>query len=395
MVQETGQTEAIGADQFTVRAEIQVLSAADPASAAEALAAEVGGLRVSSASDAEHAVAARAGDDHRVLREEDETDLRHLANRLIRAQRIRAQTHAAVTAAIADKVAKAAGLEVHPAALEAAAQAVADAEAALEALEAEQAELDRPLVEPAQPGAQPPSPVRKRGPARSVLLRVAALTLAVVALAGAAALRLADLPLAVPAAVAVLGVLAAVLLARSSRVRSSGEVEDALAAEASERLATLRVLDIKEEERRRTVRRTALGADFVRARQKLRLARRSWESLAGPDSDPHDLEGTLRAHDAQYDLVAATKSSPSVRAVDTLYRRAAARWRVAWAALGVDEAPAPEDVDAAVAALMSSKVETGGPLVFVEPAAWMPADRTRELLRRLPPETVAYIVNRA
>ena len=74
--------------------------------------------------------------------------------------------------------------------------------------------------------------------------------------------------------------------------------------------------------------------------------------------------------------------------VDALHRRAAARWRVAWAVLGVDEPPAPDELDARLSAI----TQDARPLVLVDPVRWLPAERLRELLQRLPADVDVYIV---
>ena len=74
--------------------------------------------------------------------------------------------------------------------------------------------------------------------------------------------------------------------------------------------------------------------------------------------------------------------------VDALHRRAAARWRVAWAVLGVDEPPAPDELDARVHAI----THDARPLVLVDPARWLSAERLRELLQRLPADVDVYVV---
>jgi hypothetical protein len=154
-------------------------------------------------------------------------------------------------------------------------------------------------------------------------------------------------------------------------------------------------------------RRTDLEARRETAVERLRSARRQWESLVGADADPHDVDELLRVRDPQFELVgAASKTSPTVRTVSAVHRRAMARWRVAWAAVGYDEAPELDDIDVHLARLSATKGAAEAkaaserlqaahawteacalidrPIVLVEPRSWMPGDELESLVGGLP-----------
>jgi hypothetical protein len=144
-----------------------------------------------------------------------------------------------------------------------------------------------------------------------------------------------------------------------------------------------------------------------RALEKARSARRHWETLAGADADPYDLEGVLRLHDPQFVITgAATKTSPTVRTVNAVHRKAMARWKVAWAALGYDQPPDLDDFDEHITRLGDTEARAEAtrveqrlkaaeawavagatidrPLILVEPANWVSDEELEALLRTLP-----------
>src|SRR5205085_672700 len=93
-------------------------------------------------------------------------------------------------------------------------------------------------------------------------------------------------------------------------------------------------------------RRSQLETIMERSVERVRSARRHWETLTGPDADPYDLEAVLRVHDPQFVITdAATRTSPTVRTVNAVHRKAMARWKIAWAALGHENPPALEDFE--------------------------------------------------
>src|SRR5439155_16138786 len=79
---------------------------------------------------------------------------------------------------------------------------------------------------------------------------------------------------------------------------------------------------------------------IAQTNERIRSARLHWAALAGANADPRDIDAVLRCRDPQYDVSGGAQTSPTITTADALHRRAAARWRVAWAVLGVDEPPA-------------------------------------------------------
>jgi hypothetical protein len=187
------------------------------------------------------------------------------------------------------------------------------------------------------------------------------------------------------AAVFVIGVAVTALILRRGRSAGNG---DADVPESTQRLAMLDRADLRAEERRRLVRRTALETSVARVSERLLSARRRWESVAGVSADRPDIDTVLRSRDPQYDLSGAGDTSPTIRAVDSLHRRALARWRVAWAEVGVDEPPDPEECDSGLEAV----THDAGPLVLVDPLRWLSAERLGELVEELPVDAEVYIV---
>ncbi len=94
------------------------------------------------------------------------------------------------------------------------------------------------------------------------------------------------------------------------------------------------------------------------ARSRVRLAEDAWHSLVGPDADPDDLDGVLRAHDPQYEQlpVSVVQRSPSVRAAERHLRRLEADWKVVWWALGRD-IPDVTDADRIVDGLRDEGID--------------------------------------
>ena len=112
---------------------------------------------------------------------------------------------------------------------------------------------------------------------------------------------------------------------------------------------------------------------------------------------------------------AASRTSPTVRTVNAVHRKAMARWKIAWAALGYEEAPAVEDFEAqllrlggrsgAQAQLVENRLkaaeawESAGaiidrPMVLVEPEIWIDEAELESLLARLPAGVDVVVVTR-
>jgi hypothetical protein len=164
-------------------------------------------------------------------------------------------------------------------------------------------------------------------------------------------------------------------------------------------------------------RRAQLEATRERSAEKVRSARQRWETLAGPDADPYDLEGVLRLHDPQFAITgAATKTSPTVRTVNAVHRKAMARWKVAWAALGYEHPPAIEEFDEhfdriggaqarddaekvdqrlrAAEAWANAGATIDRPMILVEPENWLPEAELESLLHTLPAGAEVILVTR-
>lgn len=99
--------------------------------------------------------------------------------------------------------------------------------------------------------------------------------------------------------------------------------------------------------------RNALEAVRAEAEERLRVAVSRWHRLAGPNADPHDPAPVVRANDPQlaYDPRLAD-ASPTVRTVAAFHRTAQARWRVMWASFGREDTPEPEQLGATMNELL-------------------------------------------
>lgn len=373
----------------STRAGVHVMTAPDAAGAAVELAQRTGGEVLSDANSAEAAFEARmlALDQPTITAAEIE-GLRRLASELRRAGRIRTRTRSEVTETIARRVSGSTGVELHSSSLLEAAGAVIDLEAELEPLQDELASLDAPIVSARD--KEEPLPemfddaaverARNRIVASGTMIAFAGVALVLYGLSSVVLL---------PLLVVAVGLAYAVVILRRNRIETT--VREAEVAETSERLAMLDVIDTTAEERLRLVRRTALDASIAGTTERLRSARRHWEAVAGAGADPRDIDAVLRTRDPQYDLSRAAQTSPTIRTVDSLYRRALARWRVAWAAVGVDEPPDPDDLDTH----LHSITHDTGPLVLVDPVRWLSAERLGEVLQQLPAGVEVYIVKQA
>jgi hypothetical protein len=194
---------------------------------------------------------------------------------------------------------------LHPESLERAAAAIAAAQAELEAVDARLRAEDRELD-----GIDAVGPIRQ--------------AVEVVAAGTGLGLLLAAINIIPPFVVAI-GPIGGLLWAVLVLARSRGDVSDYDLASVED-----------DAERRVAVRR-------------LESARAAWVSLAGPNIAPDDLDTALRHLDAQSRVTEASLvTSPTVRAVNAVHRRALARWRVAWASLGVDPPPPPDEFERAV-----------------------------------------------
>ena len=382
-------------DLPTIRREF----AADPEARGVELAEELGATLVGLGDDAAGAVQARA-DAARVLesyggwrasatrvRPESVARLRELAVELGRALRVRENTEAAVTASVVGKLSSGTGVAVHPAALRAAAQAVIRTEHAVANAQEALAELgERPTG--GQAGGSRPADVRRQVPemmdddaldAAQTRTRAIAVGVAIVG-ATLVVVGLGWVPvLAAPVGALVALIVGLVILRRGQAARADAadrrEASDALlvAAAAADRAAeavaqTREAHDVWYDQRSR------LDIIFERVTGEHRAALRAWEALAGPEADPYDLDGVLRLHDPQFDVAGADlDTSPTIRTVSAMHRKALARWRVSWAAVGEDNPPPPDESEPDLARLEATAL-LGTPLVLVCPPAHVEDD---------------------
>ena len=161
--------------------------------------------------------------------------------------------------------------------------------------------------------------------------------------------------------------------------------------------------------------RVALDAARDEAEERVRTTRRRWHQLAGIDADPYDTDAVVRAHDPQLAFDArVADASPTVRTVAAFHRKAQARWRVLWNAIGHDDPPEPDALEAVLDDLLgdhrrrqadlqrlvdaegraAAEVEARKPLVLVEPSAWVSSGRLAQLLSSVPPQGTVVVVER-
>ncbi|HEY2815187.1 MAG TPA: hypothetical protein VGJ03_17105 [Acidimicrobiales bacterium] len=173
--------------------------------------------------------------------------------------------------------------------------------------------------------------------------------------------------------------------------------------------------DLHDEEVR-MARRAHLETARSIADERVRSARSRWAMLAGSDVDPRDVEDLLRVRDPQFELVgAASRTSPTVRTVSAVHRRALARWRVAWAAVGYDEPPDIDSIDEHIDRLAAlargdddakaarDRLRTADawtdacalidrPILLVEPEGWLPAGVLESMMNALPAGAEVIVV---
>ena len=434
---------------------VRVVTDPDPAVAGARLADELGGDLIFDLETARHAFAVRAdaarvdpvvlddqeldhllrqadqiealadnGDDRPDLDDATLAELRDLAAMLGTTERIRTRTEVEFTETLNRRLSASSGMAVHPASIKQAAAAVVDAEAEVGAIDEAIAGLgERP--EPEQIVLDSPTTVPEmfddEGLERQRRSRAFALGVGTIFAGAALAMLSIGVAVIIPISVFVAGLLiAGVVMVRSRTgrkdrgaaeasallVAATGNAERSTEAAARDRLA----------EEEWLARRSQLDADRERGIEHVRSARRHWETLAGPEADPHDLESVLRMHDPQFVITdAATRTSPTVRTVNAVHRKAMARWKIAWAALGYEEAPAVEDFEAQLirlggrsgtqAQLVENRLkaaeawESAGaiidrPMVLVEPEIWIDEAELESLLARLPAGVSVVVVTR-
>jgi hypothetical protein len=436
---------------------VRIIRDADPSAHAQQLADELGGEVVGDLDHAQQAFTARADagraepivlrDNERVELEarasatddaglivSDATisELQQLADELAMTERIRADTEADVTESLTRRLSAASAVTIHPTAIRQAATAVTDAEADVARCEDDLGGL----------GERPPSADVAAAPAAGAVpedqhpemfnekaleqnRRAAGLTIGVIVffLGTGAVLLVLGVPVFIPIAVFVIGLVVAVLSMRRTRVRvhdddhhSKREASELLASATAHDLAAPAEASPPPSDDVWAERRAQLETLRDSAMERLRSARKHWESLVGPDADPYDVEDLLRVRDPQLELVgAASRTSPTVRTVSAVHRRTFARWRVAWAGVGYDE---PPDLDAADAHLDRLRAAGGRgaeaarqrlqaaqmwsdacatidrPILLIEPEQWLAEDTLETLLGSLPAGAEVIIVER-
>ena len=426
----------------------------DPAVAAARLAEELDGELISDLDTARAAFAARAsaGRTDPVVLQDDEFDtliaqadelgslggratidegavaeLRQLAAALGRTDRIRMATEVEFTETLNRRLSVSSGMAVHPETIKQAALALTEAEGEVNEINSGIAELgERP--QPEQVRLDVPEAAPQMFDDESLeqqrRSRVFALSIGTIFAGIALVLLSVGIAVVVPVVVFLVGIIVAgTMMARgySSETRDDPGAREASALLASATGNAQRTSEAGQRDRLAEeewlARRAQLEAARDRSVEKARSARLHWETLAGADADPYDLEGVLQLHDPQFVITgAATKTSPTVRTVNAVHRKAMARWKVAWAALGYEQPPALEDFDEHIARLGGAEVRAEAEkvgqrlkaaeawsnagatidrtMILVEPENWLPEEELEAMLRTLPAGAEVIIVQR-
>jgi hypothetical protein len=433
---------------------VRVVVDHDPAVAAARLAEELNGELISDLDTARAAFAARAsaGRTDPVVLQDDEfetliaqadeldalagrptvneealVELRQLASALGLTDRIRVRTEVEFTETLSRRLSASSGMAVHPETIKQAAHALTAAEGEVNEINGAIAELgERPR--PEQVLLDVPQAVPQMFDDESLeqqrRSRVFALSIGTIFAGMALVLLSIGVTVVVPVVVFLLGIIVAgTMMARSY----SGEPrDDPGAREASALLAAAtgnaeRTSEAGQRDRLAEeewmARRSQLETARDRALEKSRSAMRHWETLAGADADPYDLEGVLRLHDPQFVITgAATKTSPTVRTVNAVHRKAIARWKVAWAELGYEHPPELDDFDEHITRLGGAEARSEAEkvdqrlkaaeawanagatidrtMILVEPEGWLPEAELEAMLRTLPAGAEVIIVQR-
>jgi hypothetical protein len=422
---------------------IRRVDAEDPAGTAADLASELKADVLSSFDEAEQAVGARiqaaarlkaanatppdidalrraasGGLDERAIEK-----LRQLAKAVDRASRIRSQTEASVTDSLSRRRGMTTGLAVQPSSLRAGSETVAETDRDVATLQEQIDALgprpdDVAILTPGGQAAWMPQMLDdeaiEKAQTRAWAGGIAA------AIIGAAIIPVGlglVTPLVIPGAVLFALIVALVIVRRGRAARADAKARrqasdslslvTATADRAARAAATSRdAIDAWIE------RRAELDQQLVEAMNTQRAAHKAWESLAGPDADPYDLEAALEANDPQQDVAPESLgTSPSMRTANAYHRKALARWRVAWAATGREEPPEPgqlEEALAEVAAGEPARREAAAqladaevlqrPLVLLEPTAGLEGERVKafeRILAQVPAEATVIVVERA
>jgi hypothetical protein len=402
---------------------VRTVAAGEPLEQARQIAAELDGDLAENAEAARAGVTARLEAARRLAADRANPGgvdpatigrLRVLGAALERAERIRSQTEVSVSDSLAKRLSIGTGLTVHPSSLRTAANAVLVAERGEQAARARLDALGPSPEHNQSIGVEMPmrhdDDSEDRGAASRT--RLLAVGLAAVVVGATAIAAGADLvPVWVFAVGSGLALLVALIIVRRGRAsraeksarRQASESLDLAAATAQRAGGGIEAID------EWTGKQAALTAQVEVAATEHRAAVRAWEALAGPGADAYDLDAVLHARDPQHQIAPSSlTASPAVRTANAFHRRALARWRVAWAALGVDVPPEPDGVDDALARLHLPEAQSRDPdqrfadvalvtrpLVLVDPYMALDedsAERLRHDVDALPPDATVVVV---
>jgi hypothetical protein len=289
--------------------------------------------------------------------------LRALCAELERAERILARTEVRALDTFQDLASESMGLTLHPQTLRDAAEALRSARAAhrraeadLEALEPEVDTDEAPAAaREVTPRDDEPSDQPTAGDRRDRRrARRRALIVVFVAIAAGVALAVAQVvPFWAPIPLVALALLYAWRTTRAAK--SSDEGSDVASAHLaavgamtdqlySGRLpSSINAIHAAHERRRHL-----LELERDTALERLRVAQRKWEDLAGTETDPADVEELLERRDPQRHRTAPwVAEAASVRAASSFHEATRDEWLQAWRAVG-REAPPTADIDAAI-----------------------------------------------
>ncbi len=421
---------------------VRVIVDGNPVNAADQLATTMGGEVIADAGTARTAFAARADAARTtpVVLEDDEVDelvsqaseadavdermpvseaavleLRELADAIGRTDRIRYRTEVEFTETLNRRLSASSGVAVHPETIKQAASAVTVAEGEFNEITAAITQLgDRPRPEEVE--LETPAEVEPRFTDHHLETQrrwrafAFALSIAFVG-AGLILSQVFDSVVILIAMTVVGGGLAMWLLVRNREHHDDRDEREAsallAAATGNAERTTEAAARGRMAEEDWLSRRSQLEAAGERAEEKARSARRHWETLAGADADPYDLESVLQLHDPQFLITgAATQTSPTVRTVNAVHRKALARWKVAWAALGYDTPPSIDEMDEHLSRVTKTEArdeaERAGrrlkdaeawaaagvtidrPMILVEPYEWVEEEELSSMLATLP-----------
>jgi len=165
-----------------------------------------------------------------------------------------------------------------------------------------------------------------------------------------------------------------------AELRARQEARDMLAMVAS--ATDEAFVGTRQKEHEQTLARVTTQRDL--AAERLRVAQRAWEELAGEDVDIADLDEVVRRFDPQHeDARLLASETVGVRTTEIVLQQILERWEACWRELGLD-APSAEWGEEAVRELVE---RIGRPIVLVGPAT----ERGEDLVRAAPSAAVVLI----